>query len=666
MKKRMTALGLCFLLLLGVTACTNQNNAASYEKTIATARTEIWKAISEGGASSATVAISDNGKIVYKEGFAMANRIEAKPVDESTQFNIASISKMFSTMAVLQLFQEGKIELDQPVSYYLPEFTMPDKRYENITVRMLLNHTSELNGTYSYDVSTSVPDPEFTGYFMKNLTESSLKGDPGLISIYCNDGFTLAEVLVEKVSGKDYSDYLDENILSKAGLSNTSCYFKENNANIALNYKSDGTASDLEYVNSLGAGGMASTAVDLCKFGNAILSGKIVDQAYVNESFKPQYGSETVPSGTPMMEYGLGWDGVNDESYAKLGVKLIYKGGDSSQYHAMLYLLPEQNITVSVIFSGPANTVEVTDAITKALLKEKDIINTDTTEKTADTSKQATIPDNLMGYAGYYTTSGSVLKVDFNQTAGEMHVSLYSNNGFVLTETDYYKDDGYFYGTDQRYTLAEKSGMQFLMAHYLTTENGQVKATRIPTLNGSVDPSQFVNKQWIAINTLPKDTSITAGSTGVIPEIPGYVTFGGSGYYLLNQLVDARTTKINTPYTRDTREFSLIEEQGKTLLKLGSCKLMSVADVPTLQSGETITISDSNVCRRPLTDGFIKTGFSETQRIVVLSPTLDVTYDSLINGPEGASVTAGSFVIFIGNNGDTINYDYQVKGNETT
>lgn len=195
---------------------------------------------------------------------------------------------------------------------------MKDERYKNITVRMLLNHTSALGGTFAFDTSATAPDPNFSGHFMKSLTESSLKGDPGIVSIYCNDGFTLAEILVEKVSGMDYTAYLDKNILTKAGLTRTSCYFKEDDPNIALNYKADGTASNLEYVNSLGAGGISSAAVDLCKFGNAILSGKIVDQTYVTESFKPQYGSQTVPLGTPLSQYGLGWDSVSNRKRMSL------------------------------------------------------------------------------------------------------------------------------------------------------------------------------------------------------------------------------------------------------------------------------------------------------------------------------------------------------------
>lgn len=663
MKRKLTLI-CCYLLVVTVTlttaACTTSQtsvskSSADYEKTIAATRAEIGKAISGGGASSAAVAISDNGKIVYEEGFAMANRTEGIPVDTNTQFNIGSVSKMFVTMAVLKLCQEGKLDLDQPVTSYLPEFTMKDERYQQITVRMLLNHTSEFGGTYSYATMTTAPVADYMGYFLENLAESSLKGDPGIISIYCNDGFTLAQALVEKVSGLSYSDYLSKNILTRAGMNNTSCYFKEGNTNVALNYKSDGTAADLEYVNSLGAGGIASNAQDLCKFGDAILAGKILDKQWVDESFTAQYGSQTVPSGVPKSSYGLGWDSVNDEAYQKLGVRSIYKSGDTNAYHSMLYLLPDQNITIALTFSGPVDTAAVTDVIVKTLLAEKGVIPTETAE-TVPTAKPAPVPDNLMAYAGYYTLSGNILKIDFNQAAGEMNIYSNSDTGFTLADKVTYHDDGYFYGTDNRLTLEENFGIKFLMEHTLTGVNGSIKATMIPPLSGGISPAQFVDKQWITINTLPDDTIFLAGSTWVMNEFPGYVLFGGGGYYQLNQLIDERTTVPNLKYTRDTMEFKLVDEQGKTMLKVGSFKLINAAEVPMLENVEKITIGEQNVCRKLPKDGFIK---ASEGRIVVLSPSLEPIYDSLTNGSDGTAVTAGSYVVFIGNDGDAVIYDYQ-------
>ena len=121
-------------------------NKALYDDAIHTARREIWKTLSSGKASSARIAFMDNGKIVYSEGFGMRDRENALPVEKNTQFNIGSISKIFTAAAILLLVDDGRVELDQPVTKYLPSFTAQDERYKDITVRMLLNHTSGFPG----------------------------------------------------------------------------------------------------------------------------------------------------------------------------------------------------------------------------------------------------------------------------------------------------------------------------------------------------------------------------------------------------------------------------------------------------------------------------------------------------------------------------------------
>ena len=165
-------------------------------------------------------------------------------------------------------------------------------------------------------------------------------------------------------------------------------------------------------------------------------------------------------------------------------------------------------------------------------------------------------------------------------------MNLYSNsdNSFTLVDTVSYRDDGYFYGTDKRFTLEENFGTKFLMSHTLTDVNGSINATMIPDRASTISPAQFVGKQWITVNTLPNDTIFLAGSTWVMNEFPGYVLFGGHGYYLLNQLIDERTTVPNLKYTRDTMDFKLIDEQGQTMLQVSSFKLINAAEVPVLQS----------------------------------------------------------------------------------
>jgi len=216
------ALCIGFLLTIwGVAAAASAAALPEPAPVISTARREAWKAIQSGRAGSVTVAVMEQGRTVYAEGFGMADRLNSVPVDRNTVFNIGSISKTYCATAILLLVDEGKIKLDSPVTAYIPEFMMADERYREITVRMLLNHSSGLpGGSYANSFGYRYHDP-FLQETLQTLARSHLKHAPGERAVYCNDGFSLAEIIVERVSGKKYSTFLAERIFAPLALSRT-------------------------------------------------------------------------------------------------------------------------------------------------------------------------------------------------------------------------------------------------------------------------------------------------------------------------------------------------------------------------------------------------------------------------------------------------------------
>ena len=185
-------------------------SSVSYQNTKEAAREAVWKTITSGQGSSATVAVMDEGKIIYSEGFGAADRKSGRGVDRSTRFNIGSTSKMFVAVSVLLLVDEAKVSLDDPVVKYIPEFEMKDQRYRDITVRMLFNHSSGLPGSsflFGYE-----PEGDPHRMLLERMKDSNLKHDPGAVGIYCNDGFTLAEMIVERVSGQKFIKFLEKRV----------------------------------------------------------------------------------------------------------------------------------------------------------------------------------------------------------------------------------------------------------------------------------------------------------------------------------------------------------------------------------------------------------------------------------------------------------------------
>lgn len=172
--------------------------------------------------TSVQYALIDQGKITIS-GQAGLNDAEGKvPLTSETMYGIGSTSKMFTAAAVMKLVDQGKINLDTPLIQYIPEFKMKDDRYKQITPRMLLNHSSGLPGS-SLGSAFLFEDNDSYAHdtLLKQLSTQSLKADPGAFSVYCNDGFTLAEILVERVSGMDYTAFIHQFLTGPLKLEHT-------------------------------------------------------------------------------------------------------------------------------------------------------------------------------------------------------------------------------------------------------------------------------------------------------------------------------------------------------------------------------------------------------------------------------------------------------------
>ena len=141
--------------------------------------------------------------------------IAAEQADNTNETNekvicIGSVSKMFAATAVMQLAEQGKVDIDAPVTDYLPDFYMADSRYKDITVRMLMNHTSGIMGTTAGDfLLLDERDAQPHDTLLKELNSQRLKANPGDFGAYCNDGFTLLELIVENVTDMTFTEYVE-------------------------------------------------------------------------------------------------------------------------------------------------------------------------------------------------------------------------------------------------------------------------------------------------------------------------------------------------------------------------------------------------------------------------------------------------------------------------
>ncbi|HEV2705095.1 MAG TPA: serine hydrolase domain-containing protein [Pyrinomonadaceae bacterium] len=257
---------------------------------------------------SGVVLLAKDGKIIFNKAYGEANKDFSIPNQLDTKFNLASLNKMFTSVAIAQLVEQGKLSYDDPLSKFMPEFPGREAA-EKIKIKHLLTHTSGLG---DYSVSASRQGVRTVDDFLKLAKEDKLAFEPGTDQAYSNTAFLVLGKVVEKVTGRSYYDYVRENIYERAGMRNTDAYDLDLvNKNLAVGYEKDYTDRGIVFRNNIcmvghggPAGGGFSTAEDLWRFTGALRAGKLVGNNYAQAilSPKPELNSPT---------YGYGFNILN-------------------------------------------------------------------------------------------------------------------------------------------------------------------------------------------------------------------------------------------------------------------------------------------------------------------------------------------------------------------
>ena len=275
---------------------------------------ELLSTYEEYGKFNGSVLVSDQGKVIYKKGFGMANMEWDIPNQPNTKHRLGSITKQFTAMLILQLVAEGKLDLQAPITTYLPDY--PKASGDIITSHHLLTHTSGIPNYTAFpkfmeDESRKPYTPE---EFVKTFADKALDFTPGEKFSYSNSGYFLLGVLVEKLSGKSYEQMLQDKILTPLNMKDTGY---DNHGDILKNRATGYEKSGRDYMNSsyldmsipYAAGSMYSTVEDLYKWDQALYTTNILPKEYMTMYFKPY-----IPA-FGNVHYAYGWI----VGYAKIG-----------------------------------------------------------------------------------------------------------------------------------------------------------------------------------------------------------------------------------------------------------------------------------------------------------------------------------------------------------
>jgi len=173
------------------------------------------------------VGIVQNDEILYAKGFGVKKLGEQNPISENTNFHMASISKPFTAISIMQLVEKGKIDINLPVITYLPYFKLDDERYPKITVQQMLSHVSGMPDTEDYGWEK----PEFDGgsleRYVRSIKDLKLLTDPDEVMAYSNIAYEVLGDLIAKVSGQNFEDYIKKHIFTPLNMSNSTFLLKE-------------------------------------------------------------------------------------------------------------------------------------------------------------------------------------------------------------------------------------------------------------------------------------------------------------------------------------------------------------------------------------------------------------------------------------------------------
>ncbi|MCY7410455.1 MAG: beta-lactamase family protein [Chitinophagales bacterium] len=295
------------------------------------------------------VLVVQKGSVIYNNYFGYADYKLKKVFNDSSAFQLASVSKPFTATAIMILYEEGKLSIDDPVKKYIKGFP-----YDSITVKMLLNHRSGLqNYLYVFDTIKIPADSFITNqtvaeYFIKN--KPALQATPGKHFAYCNTNYALLALVIEKVSGESYAQFIHNKIFVAAHMKHSfvSDAFDEESFQ---NHVADYQGSQWKQVPKaladgvLGDKGVYASCYDLYLFDQALNHEILLKQSTLDLIYKG-YSYEK----PGIKNYGLGWRLKEFEN----GEKLIYHNGWWRGYNTLFCRLPVEN-TCIIILSNKFN-----------------------------------------------------------------------------------------------------------------------------------------------------------------------------------------------------------------------------------------------------------------------------------------------------------------------
>lgn len=312
----------------------------------------LLKSVYADDLPGASIAIVHEGKVIFKSSYGVSQIHSNEKISSSTNFNIASLTKQFTAMAILQLVEKNELSLSDKLSRFFPE--MNPKVADLITIKQLLTHSSGIPDHYDYTDTKNLHHAHDSDVLNAIKNADSTYFIPDSRFRYSNTAFCLLALIIEKTSGLSYSSYLQKNIFLPAGMKHSTVWNEYASVfQPASGYEYDKAENKFRrsqgeenvFFSTEGDGGIYTSVEDYLKWFNALQSGKVFSKKIVDEARSMQFSIHE----NKELGYGYGWFIDNSDTSKK-----VYHSGSNGGFRSFSFTIPAQN-TLIAIFSNRAD-----------------------------------------------------------------------------------------------------------------------------------------------------------------------------------------------------------------------------------------------------------------------------------------------------------------------
>ncbi len=356
-----------------------------------------------------SIALVDDQELIWAQGFGYADVASKVPSKKETLYRVGSISKLFTATAIMQLVEDGKINIDTPIQNYLPGFSIKSRfvNSDPITPRNMMTHHSGLPSGWQKGMWN--PNPEQFSEVTYKLKDEYTAFPPNHVFSYSNLAVSLLGHVLEKVTGQEFPSYMEKILLNPLGMIHSSFFLNPSNTPLLAKGYLKGKESKILPLRDLPAGGLYSNVMDLSRFMKMVFaegrSGKkeILKPDTLKEMLKPQ--NDEIPLDLDF-KMGLGWflSGLNLRNAGKVA----WHSGGTRLFHSQFIILPEHKLGVVVLAnSSIARSVVDKIALEAMTLALETKIGTrqDEVESMEQTQTILLSKEELGEHSGYYATT---------------------------------------------------------------------------------------------------------------------------------------------------------------------------------------------------------------------------------------------------------------------